>query len=54
MAKNENRAFVTLVCSECKNEARRTSKNKANTPERLELSKFCNVCKTHTKHVEKK
>ncbi len=54
MAKNENRAFVTLVCSECKYEARKTSKNKVNTPDRLGLSKFCKVCRKHTEHVEKK
>ena len=28
MAKNENRNYVTLVCSECKHENYTTSKNK--------------------------
>lgn len=52
--KNENREFVTLVCNECKNESRKTSKNKKNTPDRLELKKFCKVCKKTTDHKEKK
>ena len=35
MAKNENRNFVTLKCTECGSELRPTSKNKKNTPDRL-------------------
>lgn len=52
--KNENRQYVTLACTECKNEIRKTSKNKKNTPDKLELNKFCNVCRKHTVHKEKK
>lgn len=52
--KGENRERITLVCSICKNETKRTEKNKKNTPDRLELNKFCPKCKTVTVHKEKK
>ena len=54
MAKNENREYVALICGECSGESRRTSKNKKNTPDRLELNKFCSKCRKHTLHKEKK
>lgn len=54
MAKNENRMYVTLLCNECKNESRVTSKNKKNTPDRIELSRYCKKCRKHTNHKEKK
>ena len=31
-----------------------TMKNKKNTTEKLELSKYCPFCRKHTKHVETK
>ena len=52
--KGEARANVTLVCSECKEENYRVSKNKRNTPERLELNKYCSRCQKHTAHKEEK
>ena len=52
--KNENRVLVTLVCEECKSENYRVSKNKKNTTDRLELSKYCSRCQKHTVHKEKK
>lgn len=52
--KGEARANITLVCTECKNENYRTPKNKRNTPERLELNKYCKHCKKTTEHKEKK
>lgn len=54
MAKNENRNYVTLVCSECKHENYNTSKNKKNNPEKMEIKKFCPNCKKTTNHKEKK
>ena len=54
MAKNENRNFVTLVCTECKSENYTTDKNKKNTPTKLELNKHCKKCNKHTTHKEKK
>ncbi len=52
--KNENRNFVDLKCTECKNINYTVSKNKKNTPERLELNKYCSTCRKNTTHKEKK
>ena len=54
MAKPGARELITMKCTVCKNENKRTSKNKKNDPERLELSIYCPVCKKHTMHKEKK
>ncbi|MBQ9834068.1 MAG: 50S ribosomal protein L33 [Bacilli bacterium] len=54
MAKNENRNFVTMKCTVCGNEIRPTSKNKKNTPDRLEVKKYCKNCKKTTVAKEKK
>ncbi len=58
--KKDARCYVALECVECK-EKRAVSKenyfvekNKTNTPERLEISKYCPTCKKHTIHKEKK
>lgn len=63
MAKNKGtRILVTLKCVECKDSVNlkqnntknrkkityTTTKNRRNTPERLELKKFCPNCNTHT------
>ncbi|MBQ9014387.1 MAG: 50S ribosomal protein L33 [Bacilli bacterium] len=52
--KGENRALVSLKCTECNEINYRVEKNKVNDPERMELSKYCNRCKKHTKHKESK
>lgn len=67
MAKNKGtRILVTLKCIECKDSVSlsqnntknrkkitySTTKNRRNTPERLELKKFCPNCNTHTIHRE--
>ena len=52
--KGEVRDNVTLVCSVCNNENYRTPKNKRNTPDRLELNKYCAKCQKTTAHKEKK
>lgn len=54
MAKVGNRNNVTLVCTVCAEENYRESKNKKNTPERLEINKYCSRCQKHTVHKEKK
>ena len=54
MAKNENRRFVEIQCTECKKYIRPTSKNVKNTPDRLEMKKFCPSCKKHVQSKEKK
>ncbi len=45
---------VKLACTECKNRNYDTTKNKKHTTERLELKKYCPVCKKHTLHRETK
>ena len=62
MAKNKgSRLGITLECTECRsNETKRsagvsrytTKKNRKNTPERIELKKFCRYCNQHTTHKE--
>ena len=43
---------VMLACTECKQRNYNSMKNKKNTPERIELSKYCRFCKKHTAHRE--
>jgi len=54
MAKGEHRNYITLCCTECKNKNYITSKNKNNTPDRMDIKKYCNTCKKHTIHREEK
>ena len=60
MAKKGARNHVALECTECKENSKVSrenyfvSKNKTNTPDKLEISKYCPVCKKHTVHKEKK
>ena len=54
MAKAGNRVKITLRCSECKQRNYNTNKNKKNTPDRLELNKYCPFCGKHTVHNETK
>nr|NP_043202.1 ribosomal protein L33 [Cyanophora paradoxa]P15769.1 RecName: Full=Large ribosomal subunit protein bL33c; AltName: Full=50S ribosomal protein L33, cyanelle [Cyanophora paradoxa]AAA81233.1 ribosomal protein L33 [Cyanophora paradoxa]AIU44605.1 ribosomal protein L33 [Cyanophora paradoxa]CAA35534.1 L33 ribosomal protein [Cyanophora paradoxa] len=55
------RILVTLECTECRSNGERlgggvsryaTKKNRRNTPNRLELNKFCPYCKKHVLHRE--
>ena len=48
------RIKVVLRCNECKQRNYNTTKNKTNTPNKLELNKFCPFCRKHTLHVETK
>lgn len=58
MAKKMNRVQVTLECTEQRKSGEPgtsryfTSKNKVNTPHRLELKKYNPVLKRHTIHKE--
>ncbi|MGI6463628.1 MAG: 50S ribosomal protein L33 [Clostridiales bacterium] len=54
MAKPGARVKLTLRCNECKERNYFTFKNKKNTTEKLELSKYCPRCRKHTKHSETK
>ena len=48
------RVKVTLACTECKQRNYNTVKNKKNTPDRLELNKYCPFCRKHPLHRETK
>jgi large subunit ribosomal protein L33 len=62
MAKKKGpRILITLECTECrKNSNKRslgvsrylTSKNRRNSPDKLELLKYCRHCNKHTIHKE--
>jgi len=58
MAKKGNRVQVILECTEHKNSGKPgtsryiSTKNKKNTPERLELKKFNPILKKYTVHKE--
>ena len=54
MAKAGSRIKITLRCSECKQRNYNPMKNKKNSPEKLEMNKYCPFCRKHTKHVETK
>lgn len=45
MAKNDNRQFLGLKCSRCGKQIRPTIKNKKNTPDKLEIKKYCPNCR---------
>ena len=47
------RVKITLACTECKRNYN-TVKNKKNTPDRLEMNKYCRFCRKHTLHKETK
>jgi large subunit ribosomal protein L33 len=57
------RLTITLECTECRTNTDKrsagvsrymTTKNRRNTPSRLELKKFCTHCNKHTVHKETK
>jgi large subunit ribosomal protein L33 len=64
MAKSKGpRIAVTIECTECRQNLAKqspgvsrylTSKNRRNTSEKLELSKYCKHCNKHTIHKETK
>ena len=64
MAKSKGpRITITLECTECRqNSAKRsagvsrylTTKNRRNTPDKLEIAKFCRYCNKRTVHKETK
>ncbi len=48
------RVIITLACSECKSRNYTSKKNRRKTEGRLELRKYCKVCRKHTLHREGK
>ena len=45
------RVKITLRCNECKQRNYNTMKN---SPDRLEMNKYCPFCRKHTVHTETK
>jgi len=48
------RVIITLACTECKARNYTTTKNKRSDADRLELRKYCKVCRKRTLHREAK
>lgn len=54
MAKKGSRMLIGLICVTCEKLNYVVSKNKVNTTTPLKMNKYCNKCKKHTDHKEKK
>ena len=52
MARGDVRIAVTLACEDCKRRNYQTNKSRRNSPDRVELRKFCRWCGHHTAHKE--
>ena len=52
MARGDVRIAVTLACEECKRRNYHTRKNRRNTPDRIQLKKYCPWDRKHTIHRE--
>jgi large subunit ribosomal protein L33 len=52
MARGDVRIAVTLACEDCKRRNYQTNKSRRNSPDRIELRKFCHRCGKHTAHKE--
>lgn len=53
-SKKSSVELIALQCSECKRRNYTTKKNRKNTQDKLELSKYCPWDKKHTLHKETK
>ncbi|MBB38261.1 MAG: 50S ribosomal protein L33 [Actinobacteria bacterium] len=51
---SDKRPPLTMLCTECKVHIYVTTKNKTNTPDRIELNKYCPSCKKHCLFREKR
>ena len=52
MAKKAVRVIITLECESCKGRNYTTEKNRRNDSGRLELRKYCPVCRQHKAYKE--
>jgi large subunit ribosomal protein L33 len=52
MARGDVRIAVTLACEDCKRRNYQTNKSRRNTPDRIEMRKYCRWCGHHTAHKE--
>ncbi|MFC2034472.1 50S ribosomal protein L33 [Chloroflexota bacterium] len=50
--KSESRIIIHLACTECKERTYTTTKNRRNSPNRLEINKYCPRCHIHNLHKE--
>ena len=50
----EARGYITLECGECSQRNYRTSKRLSGGIPTLEVKKFCNTCRKHQLHKERK
>ncbi len=48
------REKIALACSVCKRKNYTTTKNRRNTPDKLQLKKYCPFDRRHTLHKETK
>jgi large subunit ribosomal protein L33 len=46
------RILINLGCTECRERTYHSSKNRRNSPNRMELNKYCPRCRTHRLHRE--
>ena len=51
---SDKRPPLTMLCTECKVHIYVTNKNKTNTPDRIELKKYCPSCRKHCLFREKR
>jgi large subunit ribosomal protein L33 len=49
-----HRIIISLECTECRRRNYSTMKNRRNTPEKINLKKYCAHCRRHTEHKETK
>lgn len=52
MAKTGARVLITLACTECQDRNYHSEKNRRNSTERIELTKFCKKCRKRVIHRE--
>jgi len=52
--KKDNTEIITLQCEVCKRRNYTSVKNRKNTPDRIEIKKFCRFDKKHTQHKQTK
>ena len=52
MPRRGDRLVVTLECRDCGSRGYVSTKNRRNTPDRLDLRKYCRACRAHKAHRE--
>ena len=45
--KSAVRTVINLSCEDCNNSLYTSEKNRRNSPDRIELKKFCKTCRSH-------